>query len=149
MSNITFNPTKTMLDVEREFGKLFSMFGTPFRKVDSEYENAVWSPLADIAEDKANYFITLDLPGIKPEDVKITVNNGKLQISGERNSESESTEKNYHRVERSYGRYYRSFTLPDSVDVEQINADFHNGQLTITAPKMEKALPKEISITVK
>lgn len=149
MSNVTFNPTKTMLDVEREFGKIFSMFGSPFRKVDSEYENAVWTPLADVAEDKISYFITLDLPGIKPEDVKITYTNGKLQVSGERNAETETNDKNYHRVERSYGKYYRSFSLPDTVESDHIKADFQNGQLTIIAPKMEKALPKEIQISVK
>ena len=154
MTLTRWNPGRELLNMEREFNKLFNTFGTRFgvaRDTDNgsdEYENAVWSPLTDVTEDKDNYFLSLDIPGVPKENVKISYTNGQLIISGERKLEKESKEKNYYRVERSFGRFYRSFNLPQEIKEDQIEANFKDGQLNITIPKAEKAKPKEISIKV-
>jgi HSP20 family protein len=105
-------------------------------------------PLTDIYEDKDNYKIKADLPGIKKNDVKISFSNGELSISGERIQEEESKDSRTHRVERVYGKYYRSFTLPKEIKEDKIKAEFKDGQLTITIPKAEEVKPKEIEISV-
>ena len=149
MALVKWNPEKELLDIEREFKKMFNRFGIGTTEAESEYENAVWSPLTDISEDKDNYVLTLDLPGVKKSDVKISFVDGVLSISGERKQEKETKESKYHRVERAFGRYYRSFTLPAKIKADDITAEFTDGQLTITVPKAEEAKPKEIDIKVK
>jgi len=153
MAIMKWNPSRELLNVEREMNKLFNSFGSRFGLMDTnnnndEYENAVWAPLTDISEDKDNYIIKLDLPGVSKEDVKISYLDGQLSISGERKQEKETRELKFHRVERTYGRYYRSFTLPGAINEEKIDAEFKNGQLQITVPKAEEAKPKEISIKI-
>jgi HSP20 family protein len=115
----------------------------------AEYENAVWAPLTDISEDEDNFVLKLDLPGIKKENVKINYENGQLSISGERKHESEKKNAKFHRVERSYGKYFRSFNLPSKIQEDKIDAEFKDGQLTITVPKSEEAKPKQIEVKVK
>lgn len=153
MSIVRWNPTRELLNMEREFGKLFNVFGRRFGVSESEskdeYENAVWMPLTDIKEDKDNYFVMLDLPGVSKEDVKVSYADGQLSISGERKQEKESKDSKFHRVERAYGRYYRSFTLPQQVREDKIEAEFKDGQLTVTVPKAEAAKPKELEIKIK
>lgn len=147
-----WNPTRDLLNVEREFNRLFnSLSGTLGKKEsdDQEYENAVWSPLTDISENKDNFILKVDLPGMTREDVKISFANGQLTISGERKQEKEEKDTQYHRIERVYGRYFRSFTLPREVKVENISAEFNNGQLTVTVPKADEIKPKEIEVKVK
>lgn len=153
MTLVKFNPMRDLVDVEREFSKMFNAlenrFGISRSKNDEEYDNAVWMPLTDIYEDNDKYTLKLDLPGIKKEDVKISFVDGKLSISGERIQENESKDAKWHRVERSYGKYYRSFNLPENIVTDKINAEFKDGQLTISIPKSEEAKPKEIEIKVK
>jgi HSP20 family protein len=153
MSIVRWNPTRELLNMEREFSKLFNVFGRRFGVSDSEpkdeYENAVWMPLTDIKEDKDNYFLMLDLPGVSRGDVKVSYADGQLSISGERKQEKESKDSTFHRVERAYGRYYRSFTLPQQVREDKIEAEFKDGQLTVTVPKIEEAKPKELEIKIK
>jgi HSP20 family protein len=151
MAIVRFNPARDLLNVEREFNRLFRTFEDRFglssrRDIDEEYENAMWTPLADISEDKNNYTIQLDLPGVKKEDLKISCTEGTLSISGERKEEKISDATKYHRVERNYGKYYRTFNLPQSIQQDRINAEFKDGQLKITIPKKEEARPKEIEI---
>ena len=154
MTLVKFNPMRDLVDFEREFNKMFNSFENRFgisrnKDEENEYENAVWMPLTDIYEDKDKYTLKLDLPGIKKDDVKITFVDGRLSISGERNQESEHKDSKCHRIERSFGKYYRSFNLPENVQSEKINAEFKDGQLTISVPKAEEAKPKEIEIKVK
>ena len=153
MTLIKWNPTRELLNVEREFNKLFSSLGGRFGLVDSsddeEFENAVWMPLTDIAENENNYVLHLDLPGVKKEDVKISFTDGQLIISGERKMEKESKDSKYHRLERAFGKYYRSFSLPKQIQEDKIDAEFKDGQLIITVPKSEEAKPKEIPIKIK
>ena len=153
MTLVRFNPVRDLLNVEREFNRMFRTFEDRFglsKKEDSEngYDNAVWMPLTDIFEDKDNYRIKADLPGIKKNDVKISYSTGELSISGERIQEEESKDSKSHRVERTYGKYFRSFTLPKEIKEDKIKAEFKDGQLTITIPKAEEVKPKEIEISV-
>jgi HSP20 family protein len=153
MSIVRFNPVRDLLNVEREFNRMFKSFDDRFGFVKreengDEYENAVWMPLTDVAEDNDNYYLKDDLPGIKKDDVKISYTNGNLSISGERAQEKESKDKQYHRIERSYGKYYRSFRLPEKIKEDKINAEFKDGQLNVTIPKAEEVKPKEIAIKV-
>jgi HSP20 family protein len=154
MTLIKYNPSRNLLEFEREFNRMFNSFGDRFgltksKETDAEYENAVWMPLTDIYEDKDKFTLKIDLPGIKKEDVKISYTNGNLNISGERVQESENKDAKCHRMEKSYGKYFRSFSLPELIQADKINAEFNNGQLTITVPKAEEAKPKEIEIKVK
>ena len=150
MSIVKWNPSRELLNVEREINKLFNTFGSRFGLADTsgddEYENAIWAPLTDITEDKDNYVLRLDLPGVNKEDVKISFSDGQLNISGERKQEKETKELKFHRVERVYGKYYRSFALPGAIKEDKIDAEFKNGQLIITVPKADEAKPKEIPI---
>ena len=152
MAIVRFNPVRDLFDVEREFDRMFSNLGSRFgvtkKDNDVEYENAVWMPLTDIYEDKDNYRIKADLPGIKKNDVKISFSNGELSISGERAQEQETKDAKCHRVERTFGRYFRSFTLPKEIKEDKIKAEFKDGQLTVTIPKADEVKPKEIEISV-
>ena len=154
MALVKWNPSRELLNIEREFNRMFHSLSNRFGfgdgdDIEKEYESAVWSPLSDIYEDKDNYTLTMDLPGIKKEDVKISFADGQLSISGEKRQEKESKDGTYHRVERNYGKYFRTFTLPKKIREDKINAEFKDGQLTITVPKAEEAKPKEIEIKVK
>jgi HSP20 family protein len=154
MAVVRWNPARELLNIEREFGRMFNNFEKKFGFGNSgeerdDYENAVWSPLTDISENKENYVLKMDLPGIDKKDVKISYSDGQLNISGERKMEKEEKDSRYHRVERLYGKYYRSFSLPDKVKESLIDAEFKDGQLTITVPKSEEVKPKELEIKVK
>ncbi len=153
MAIVRFNPVRDLLNVEREFSRMFrsmeDRFGLSKKEdVDDEYENAVWMPLTDIYEDKDDYKIKADLPGIKKDDVKISFSDGKLNISGERNQEKETKDAKCHRIERTFGKYFRSFTLPKEIKEDKIKAEFKDGQLTVIIPKAEEVKPKEIDIKV-
>jgi HSP20 family protein len=114
----------------------------------SRPSSSSWMPLVDIAEDGSEYLITSELPEVKKEDVKVTVENGVLTITGERKFENEEKGKKYHRVERSYGSFARSFVLPDDGDPAQIAAEFKDGLLKVRLAKSEKAKPKQIEVQV-
>jgi len=140
------------LNMEREFNRLFNSLSTRFGLRDFEdedLENAVWMPLTDIIEEDDKYILRMDLPGIDKKDVKISYANGELTISGERKQEKVSKKATYHRIERAFGKYYRSFSLPEKIVEDKIEAEFKDGQLTITIPKAEDAKPKEIEVKVK
>jgi len=107
-----------------------------------------WAPLVDITEDDKEYLVKAELPELKKEEVKVTVENGELTISGERKFEKEEKGKKYHRIERSYGSFLRSFTLPEGVSGNKVVADFRDGVLRIHLPKDEKAKPKAIEVKV-
>lgn len=108
-----------------------------------------WVPLVDITETDEGYFITAELPQVNKEDVKVTVENGMLTITGERKFEKEEGDrKKYHRVERAYGCFARSFSLPDDSDTSSVDAQFKDGMLDIRIAKSEAARPKQIEVKV-
>jgi HSP20 family protein len=109
---------------------------------------ADWAPSVDVSETEGEYQIKAEIPDVKKEDVKVTLEDGVLTIQGERKQEKEVKGKRYHRVERSYGRFVRSFTLPDVIDEEKVKAEFKDGILNLALPKSEKAKPKAIEVTV-
>lgn len=152
MALVRWNPARELLDVDRELKKMFNSFENRFgfgkENDNEEYESAVWMPLTDISENKDSYSLKLDLPGVDKKDVKISYSNGELQISGERKEEKEEKDSKYHRVERSFGKYYRSFRLPEKIKDDQIKAEFKNGSLNILIPKADEVKPKEIEISV-
>jgi HSP20 family protein len=111
-------------------------------------QSAAWSPVVDIEESAEAYTIRAELPGLSKEKVKVTVENGVLTLSGERDLERRVETKTFHRVERSHGTFTRSFTLPDDVDSESVAANFKDGLLEIQIAKREEALPKSIEVRV-
>jgi HSP20 family protein len=120
--------------------------GTAARR-DEEMSLGAWLPPVDIAEEKDRILLTAELPGFKEDQIQIQMEGGVLTLRGERKFEEENEDRNYHRVERSYGQFVRSFTLPNNVDRENINASFHNGLLEVALPKREEAKPRQIRIT--
>jgi HSP20 family protein len=107
---------------------------------------SAWAPALDISERKDAYLVTVELPGLKPEDLDITMEDGLLTIQGERQFTAESSEQQFHRVERRYGSFRRSITLPAHVMAEGIQASFEDGVLQILVPKAEEAKPKRIQV---
>jgi HSP20 family protein len=107
---------------------------------------ADWIPAVDIREDQGRYVLRADLPGIDPKDIEITMENGVLTIRGERTNEVEAQTHAYRRVERTTGRFFRRFTLPDSADAERISATGKHGVLEITIPKHERVQPRRIAV---
>ncbi len=108
-----------------------------------------WTPACDIFEDQNQLKLVLELPGVNPKDVKISLENNTLTIRGEKRQEAEEKTERVHRYERSYGNFERRFTLPSTVDAENIQAGYDNGLLTVTLPKSERARPREIPVNVK
>ena len=106
-----------------------------------------WLPAVDIREDDDQFVFTAELPGMNREQVDITIEEKVLTIAGERKFESKEDNKNYHRIERSYGTFSRSFSLPQDVDADAVGAQFENGVLTITLPKSEATKPRKIEIS--
>ncbi len=108
-----------------------------------------WSPAVDIVETEDGLIVKADLPDVPFEDIDVRVENGALSLKGERKIEKEFADKGYHRIERSYGSFMRSFSVPSSVDTEKVSADYRNGVLTVTLPKKEAAKPKQVKVAVK
>jgi HSP20 family protein len=108
-----------------------------------------WAPRVDIAETDKEFVIKAEIPEVQKEDVKVTVDSGVLTIRGERKQEKEEKGKKFHRIERYYGSFVRSFTLPDNVDEAKIEATFKGGMLNLQIPKIKEAKPKAIEVKVK
>lgn len=115
---------------------------------DGRLALADWAPLVDVIEDGKEYVIKAELPGVKKEDVKVRIENGMLTISGERHFEKEEGGKRYHRVERSYGSFERTFMLPDTCTVDKMAAKYNDGMLTLHIPKNKEAAPKSIEVKI-
>lgn len=109
---------------------------------------ADWAPTVDVTEDEKEYVVKAEIPEVDKKDVKVTVQNGGLTIQGERHQEKEERRKKLHRIERSYGTFVRTFTLPEDVSEEQLKAEFKDGMLFVHLPKVEKPKPKVIDIAV-
>ncbi len=107
-----------------------------------------WAPCVDISEDDKEFVVKAELPEVKKDDVKVTVEDGTLSIRGERKAEKEEKGKKFHRIERSYGSFERSFALPEAADAGKISSEFKYGVLTVHLPKNPNAKPKAIEIKV-
>src|SRR5437763_16356075 len=111
--------------------------------------NRPWSPSVDIYETENELVLQADLPDVKLEDIEVRVENETLTLKGERKFQKDDSVKGYHRIERSYGSFTRSFSVPATVDAEKVGAEFKNGVLTVTLPKKEAAKPRQVKIEVK
>ena len=142
-----FAPANDPLGVRRLNALLDeALIGWP---VGNGVSTSAWLPSVDVFEDKESLKIVAELPGLKPEDVKITLENSTLTLRGEKKQVAEEKTERVHRYERSYGSFERSFSLPNTVDADKVAASFENGVLTITLPKAEKAKPREIAVAAK
>lgn len=135
----TWDPFKDLENFEQ---RLASRFGRVLGKPNGEGTETIaaadWAPLVDVSEDDKEFLVKAELPGLKKEEVKVTVEDGVLTISGERKSEKEEKTKKYHRIERAYGKFERSFTLPDKADPSKVTADFKDGVLQVHLAKTDK-----------
>ena len=130
-------------DLRTEMDDLLSQF---FGAEDGGRGALTFAPQANVAETERDYEITLDLPGMKPEDVNVELKENQLWISGERKHEAEEKGKTYHRIERSYGQFRRVIPLAAQVKTDAIEAEYHDGVLKIVVPKHEAAQPKRIEV---
>ncbi len=112
----------------------------------SSIATSLWTPAVDIKEEEAQFVLKADVPGVAPEDIDVTMENGLITIKGERKFEAEHGKNGYRRVERRHGTFYRRFSLPDYADAEKISAKCKNGVLEVTVPKQQKAQPKRIAV---
>jgi HSP20 family protein len=148
MNLVKWDPFRELEDVSSRLNRIF---GRPLARVggDSEMMSmADWTPSADISETDTEYLIKAEIPEVKKEDVKVTIQDGVLTLQGERKMEKEEKGKKFHRIERSYGSFTRSFRLPEDADESGVKAEFKDGMLNVTLPKSAKAKPKSINVTV-
>jgi HSP20 family protein len=143
-----WNPLKDREELERRLSTMFGIREATSHGGKEALTVAQWSPVVDIMEDEKEYLIKAELPDMKKEDVRLTVENEVLAISGERTFEKEEKGKKYHRTERAYGRFVRSFSLPEDADGSRVSADYKDGMLHVHLPKSQKAKPKAIEIKV-
>jgi len=140
-----WQPLRDMVSLRDDFDRLFeSFFGTNL--IEKE---GFWSPILDIEENNGNIVVKAELPGMKKEDIKVTVKDNMLSVSGERKQEKETKDKMYHRIERCYGKFNRTVMLPSEVDADKVKAAYKDGILNITLPKPESAKPKQIEVDIK
>lgn len=144
-----WNPLKEVEDLEKRLSQLLGR-NVPAGTTDKNEAITVaqWSPVVDISEDDKEYTIKAELPDVKKEDIKLNVHDDVLTITGERKYEKEEKGKKYHRVERAYGSFVRSFTLPEDADGTKVTAEYKDGLLNVRLPKSEKAKPKTIEVKV-
>ena len=142
----TRRPMRNLFSLHNEMGRIFGDLFAP-REDGTDTEETSWMPTVDISETENGYEIRAELPGVSEEDVNVSVTDNLLTVKGEKRQEEESEGKNYHRVERRYGSFQRSFTLPRHIDSGGISAGFKDGVLTLGIPKPEAVKPTEIPIT--
>lgn len=147
MALTRWNPFKGLMNIPQDADRLFEEFFGRF-PVELDGGSGAWSPAVDVSEDKDNIYFTVEIPGMSKEDVKVTMQDNILTIQGEKKLETEKKDANFHRVERSYGSFVRSFTVPTGVVADKIKAQYQDGLLKITLPKAEQVKPKEIPIAM-
>jgi HSP20 family protein len=138
-----FENFQTLRRLNNVLDEAFSVW--PFQQEGGSITSS-WYPACDVFEDKDAVKIVAELPGVQPEDVKLSLENNLLTIRGEKKQEAEERSERVHRYERSYGTFERAFVLPSTVDGDKISAQYQNGVLTILVPKAERARPREIPV---
>jgi len=142
-----WDPFAQIPSLRREMDRLFFQYPSRIGREEEALAPGVWAPVVDIYETDEKMVIKVELPGLKKEDIDIEVRDNTLTLKGERKFEKETKEENYHRVERAYGSFQRSFTLPSTIKQEGIEAAFKDGILEISLPKAEEAKPKKVEIS--
>ena len=145
---VRWDPYKEVSGLQNRMNRLFDDVWGRGRRADEEFISGGWVPPVDVRETKETLEISAELPGIDPSAVEVSVEGGVLTLKGARNFEKATEGETYHRVERAYGAFERSFTLPTNVDAERIQAAYRQGVLYLTVPKREEAKPKAIAIKI-
>ncbi len=148
MALVRWDPFRELEEVSDRLNRVFAR---PAARSSNGKETMIvadWTPSVDISETEGEYQIKAEIPDVKKEDVKVTLEDGVLTIQGERKHEKEEKGKKYHRIERSYGSFVRTFSLPDVIDNDKVKAEFKDGVLNLHLPKSEKAKPKAIEVKV-
>jgi HSP20 family protein len=148
MQMTKWDPFKDLLTLQDRMNRLFDDSMRGVRQTDEGLAGAVWSPAVDIYETDNEVVLKAEVPGVNQKDIDIQVENNTLTLLGERKIDKETVRENYHRIERSYGSFVRSFTLPGTVDQEKIRADYKDGVLKIEMPKREETKPKQIKVAL-
>lgn len=144
MAIIRWDPFRDMMTLREKMNRLFE--DTFTGREDRDLVQGTWTPAVDIFENEGDLVLTAEVPGVKEDDLEIKVEDNTLSISGVRKFEKETKEENYHRIERSYGSFYRSFTLPNFIDHEHIKAEHENGLLRITMPKRPELKARKVRV---
>ena len=147
MAIVRWEPFRDLMTTQREFDRLFKEAFTPLFG-EGDISTRTWAPPVDIFETENDIVLKAELPGVDPKDVEVKVEDNTLYLKGERKFEKEVKDESYHRIERSYGSFARSFSLPNSINAEKVKAEYEDGLLTLTLPKREEAKPKTIKIDV-
>lgn len=140
------DPFRELAGLQERMNRLFDETFTRTKGREEPYGAALWAPAVDIGETATEIVVKAELPGVPKEGVAVEIKEGVLTLSGERKFEKEVKEENYHRIERSYGRFLRSFALPNMIDAESVAASMKDGVLTIRVPKRTAATPKKVAI---
>ncbi len=143
-----WNPVRELEEFQK---RILNAFGSNSSHTGNGQESltfAEWMPIVDISEDDKEYVITAELPDVRKDDVRVTMENGVLTITGERRFEKDEKNKKWHRVERAYGRFARIFTMPEDGDPAKVNAEFKEGLLKVRVAKSEAARPRQIEVKV-
>jgi HSP20 family protein len=144
MNIVRYDPFKDLRTLQDEVNRLFTSAGPSSRE---DMLNGAWAPKVDIFENKENLMLEAELPGMNRGDFELSFENNVLTLRGERRFEKKTDEDNYHRVERSYGAFTRSFTLPQTVTADGAKAEFNNGILHVSLPKREETKARKIEVT--
>lgn len=145
MAIIRWDPFRDLQTLRDRMNVLFGDV-YPSRREEKDLVSTAWNPSVDIYEHEDNLVLKAEVPGIDEDDIEVKIEDNTLTFKGERKYENEVKEENYHRVERSYGSFYRSFSLPQNIDLEKIKAETENGILKITMPKKAELKPKKIKV---
>ncbi len=148
MNIVKWDPFRELEDVSSRLNRIFGRFPARAESGQEMLRVADWSPSADITETDTAYLIKAEIPGVQKEDVKVTVQDGMLTMQGERKMDKEENGKKFHRIERSYGSFVRSFRIPDDADENSVKAAFKDGMLNVTLAKSAKAKPRSVDVTV-
>jgi HSP20 family protein len=146
MTSLSRTRNRTLNDLQREMDRVFNRFFPSQRESNGSSQQAAWAPRTDLIEAEDAYRIHLDVPGVSKDDLSINYQDNQLTVSGQRASDHTGEDEEYVRVERSFGHFYRAFTLPRTVNADDISASYENGVLTIRVPKTEAVKPRQIEI---
>ncbi len=145
MAIIRWDPFRDMMTIRDKMNRLFDDTFTS-RGDEQGLLQGTWAPSVDIYENENELVLTAEVPGIEDKDIEIKIEDNTLTLKGERTLDKETKEENFHRIERSYGSFYRSFALPHNVDLEKIRAEHQHGVLKITMPKRQDAKSRKVTI---
>ncbi|MDH7492929.1 MAG: Hsp20/alpha crystallin family protein [Candidatus Saccharicenans sp.] len=146
MAITKWDPFRDIMVLRDRMNRLFEDLVSSPKFEDTDIIQSTWSPAVDIYETENELVLSAELPGVEEKDVEIKVEDNTLSLKGERKFEKETREENYHRIERAYGSFYRSFSLPNYVDQDKISAEYENGLLKIHMPKKPEVKPRKVKI---